>query len=270
MSESPTNNDQYSTQISYEQAADIYARASGCAAPRSHGSVSWAVIGVTVVIAVAVVGLGTVVARNSGGGGGDGAGSSASCAALIVWHGQTYMGVGGLVIQPAHGRPLGLATIPPCQDTGDQTQPGGAQHVPVFALGRTSPHRAIVNGTSVYVRNATHLPRSVVALLRVPACTEPQQFPVVARWGGVETSHKPKFDGDLRPPYRLDLLVTDGPAPLHRAQITAAVDSSTTGLLTPADVRTVLWTYGTLHLTMSCAGKAYHVNAIGSRTPGSP
>jgi hypothetical protein len=141
----------------------------------------------------------------------------------------------------------------------------------VYRLQGVPPRQAVLTDTGVFVADYTTLPSTVKALVYPPVCTRRTVGGVVATWGGVDTTHKAQFDGDIgNPPYRLELFVQRGPRPLLRANILAEVTDATAGRpLTPDDVKQVLWTGGTLALDLACSPDgSYHVAQIGHRTPG--
>jgi Family of unknown function (DUF6281) len=216
-----------------------------------------------VVLGVVLAGL---LAGCSGGlaGGGNGA---ASCAAILHWQGRTYWGM-GTAIKPRDGGKLGSGQYPPCNDTGGTG--GRPKDVDVHRIPGVAPSEAVQTDGFVFVRSTSRLPAKVQALVHAPECTSHTSGAVVAVWGGVDSKYRPKFDGDIgQPPYSLELFVRRGPPRLLRAQIIARVSASTDGLLTPDDVRHVLWTGGTLSLDLGCSADGrYRVHRIGNRVPG--
>ena len=145
------------------------------------------------------------------------------------------------------------------------------QDVDVHRIPGVAPSEAVQTDGFVFVRNSSRLPAKVQALVHAPECTSQTSGAVVAVWGGVDSKYRPTFDGDIgQPPYGLELFVRSGPPRLRRAQISARVSDSTDGvLLTPVDVRHVLWTGGTLSLDLGCSPDGqYRVLRIGNRVLG--
>jgi hypothetical protein len=65
---------------------------------------------------------------------------------------------------------------------------------------------------SVFIREGRELPAANRAWFRAPDCATAGTFVIVADWLGVTGPKKPRFDGDLRTPYRLEVRVTHGPS----------------------------------------------------------
>ena len=218
----------------------------------------------SVLLGVVLAGL---LAGCSGGPAGGGNGG-ASCAAILHWQGRTYWGM-GTAIKPRDGGKLGSGQYPPCNDTGGTA--GQPRDVDVHRIPGVAPNEAVQTDGFVFVRNTSRLPEKVQALVHAPECTSQTNGAVVAVWGGVDSKYRPKFDGDIgQPPYSLELFVRRGPPRLLRAQISARVSASTNGvLLTPDDVRHVLWTGGTVSLDLGCSADGhYRILRIGNRVPG--
>ena len=219
----------------------------------------------SVVLGVVLAGL---LAGCSGGPLAGGDNGAASCAAILHWQGRTYWGM-GTAIKPRDGAKLGSGQYPPCNDTGGTG--GRPKDVDVHRIPGVAPSEAVQTDGFVFVRNSSRLPAKVQALVHAPECTSQTSGAVVAVWGGVDSKYRQKFDGDIgQPPYRLELFVRRGPPRLRRAQIIVRVSGSTDGvLLTPDDVRHVLWTGGTLSLDLGCSADGhYRVLRIGNRVPG--
>jgi hypothetical protein len=222
----------------------------------------------SIALGVVLAGIAVGCAAGAVDGGGSGAGS---CAAILHWQGRTYWGVSTAIIPQEEVR-LGTGRFPACDDTGGTVNSKGhPQHVAVYRIHGARPRQAVLTDTGVFVLDASHPPSAVQALVHAPACTPTTSGSVVAVWGGTQTRHRAQFDGDIgRPPYRLELFVQSGPAALLRANIVAEVTASTQGILTPVDVKHVLWTGGTLALQLRCsANGGYHVLRIANRVPGS-
>ena len=63
---------------------------------------------------------------------------------------------------------------------------------------------------TIYLRRGRELPAATQIWFRAPRCTSDGEFDLIADWLGVTGPKKPRFDGDLRPPYRLQVHVTQG------------------------------------------------------------
>jgi uncharacterized protein DUF6281 len=222
----------------------------------------WRTVAIGVVLAGIAAGCDTGALEGGGGGAG-------SCAAILHWQGRTYWGVGTAIVPREEVR-LGTGQLPACNDN-NLSSGGRPENVGVYRIEGVLPSQAVLTDTGVFVLDPSHPPAAVQALVHAPPCTPETSGAVVAVWGGTETKHRAQFDGDIgRPPYRLELFVQSGPRTLVRANILAGVTTSTEGVLTPVDVKRVLWTGGTLALQLGCsANGGYHVLRIGRRVPGS-
>jgi hypothetical protein len=224
----------------------------------------------SVLIVLAGVVMAVTVSSCGGAVLGDGLGGQAangSCAAILHWQGRTYMGLSTAVSPRRAGR-LGSGAYPPCNDTGGSS---GAQQVSVYRLRGVRPSQAVLTDEGVFVADQTRPPPKVQALVHAPSCSSRTAGAVVATWGGVDSTHKARFDGDIgRPPYRLELIVQRGPRRLLRTAIVAQVTDATAGRpLTASDVKRVLWTGGTLALDLACSPDGgYRVTKIGQRAAG--
>ena len=78
---------------------------------------------------------------------------------------------------------------------------------------------------------------------------------------------EPRFDGDLRVPYRLGVRVTGGPVEYRETTIQVQVNKSTAPTLGPDDVKTSLWEGGGVGAEMSCENGDFVATAVSS-TPG--
>jgi hypothetical protein len=207
-------------------------------------------------------------AGGSGGSGGEA--GSASCAAVLVHGGHTYLGHGGVRRDPAvTGRSL-PAALPGCNDTGGDTDgdTGGwsqdekDEHVRVEELADVAPATAVLFRGSVYVRDGRDLPGTTRGWFRAPGCGSTGTFALTGDWLGVTGSRRPRFDGDLRPPYRLEVHVTSGPARYVGATITVRATRSTDPALTRSDVRTSLWRGGQVRASVRCTDRRFEALAL--------
>ncbi|RYP85890.1 hypothetical protein EKO23_11330 [Nocardioides guangzhouensis] len=198
----------------------------------------------------------------SGAGPGSGSGDAASCAALIRYDGHDYLGTGELRRTPATtGRTL-RAAVPGCDDTGEQGPAPHDEAVRVEELAGIDPDVAVLWNGAVFVRRGRMLPPSTRVWFRAPWCTSPGQVELTGAWLGVTGPRKPRFDGDLRPPYRLALRVTDGPAAYVGATVTVHATADTDPALTRKDAEQALWDDGQLVATVRCAAGRFEATAL--------
>ena len=127
--------------------------------------------------------------------------------------------------------------------------------------------RAVLVDGQLYVRADRPLPEVVRGWFRPPGCSTPLDFEVRGDWLGVRGPHQPRFDGDLRPPYRVAVHVTDGPEEYLGATIKVLATDATRPGLGPDDVKTSLWAGGGLVAEIRCANGRFVATALSS-TPG--
>lgn len=195
-----------------------------------------------------------------GGGGGD-----ASCAAVIEYDGATYWGHGDLARDPATtGREVD-GVMPSCDDTGGREPAGVDEPVRVAELVDVPLETAFLWQGSVFVREGRELPPDADAWFRAPRCASAADFELVADWLGVTSPHRPRFDGDLRPPYRLEVRVTDGPEEYVGTRVVLRADADTVPRLGPEDVKRSLWKGGQVAARVTC--EAGRFEALSLRVP---
>ena len=187
----------------------------------------------------------TCVALASCASGDAGAGSSgtgsASCAAAVVYQGHTYLGHGGVKRDPATTGRLVEGVVPSCDDSGGQEPVEPDERVPVAELADVPLETAFLWNGGVYLRNGRRLPAATETWFREQRCTSAGEFDLTADWLGAAGPVKPRFDGDLRPPYRLEVHVTEGPQKYVGTTIRVHADAATDPALGTRDVRTSLW-----------------------------
>jgi hypothetical protein len=176
--------------------------------------------------------------------GGDQGAGEASCAALIVYQGTDYWGFGELKRDPATTGRQVRGVLPGCDDTGGQAPAEPQESVQVAELVDVALETAFLWNGSIFIRDGRELPPSARTWFRAPRCTTPGEFKIVADWLGVTGPKKPRFDGDLRLPYRLEAHVTDGPSGYVGATIAVRADAATEPALRPEDVKRSLWRGG--------------------------
>ncbi len=131
-----------------------------------------------------------------------------SCADLVRYDGHRYHGHGELQRMPATAGSAGTATRLACDD-GNGASP--EEDIDVVELSDVPLNRAFLSHGQVYVRDGLDLPAAARGWFEPTRCEDAAPFELTGRWLGVESHRKVRFDGDLRPPYRLTAWVTQGP-----------------------------------------------------------
>jgi hypothetical protein len=186
---------------------------------------------------------------------------SASCAAVLVYEGHTYLGNGGVKRDPeVIGRSM-PAVVPGCNDT-DQSEAQQDEPVRVDELADVAPSTAVFFQGSIYVREGRDLPEQTQRWLRAPRCDTAGTFNVTGDWLGVTGPKKPRFDGDIRLPYRLEVHVTSGPTRYVGTTITVRATEATDPALAPADVKASLWKGGQVSALVQCADQHFEALAL--------
>jgi hypothetical protein len=132
----------------------------------------------------------------------------------------------------------------------------------VEELADVAPATAVLFRGSVYVRDGRDLPGTTRGWFRAPGCGSTGTFELTGDWLGVTGSRRPRFDGDLRPPYRLEVHVTSGPTRYVGATIMLRATRSTVPALTPSDVRTSLWRGGQVRASVRCTDRRFEALAL--------
>lgn len=218
----------------------------------------------TAAVAAAAVLGGCGQARDDVAGSGSGGGGQGDCAALLVYAGHRYYGHGELRRDPVTTGRTGAGTLPGCDDGGG---PSPDRRVRVAELAAVPMSRAVLVDGDLFARTDRPLPEAVRGWFRAPGCSTPLDFEVRGDWLGVRGAHRPRFDGDLRPPYRVAVHVTDGPEEYLGATIDLLATGATRPGLGPRDVRTSLQEGGGLVAEVRCADGRFLATALSS-TPG--
>jgi hypothetical protein len=192
-----------------------------------------------------------------------GGGAAASCAAAVRYDGNLYLGQGQLRRDPATTGRLVDGSVPPCNDTGGASEE--AEPAQLAELEDVPVETAVLFNGGVYVREGADLPASTEPWFTAPDCTSDGEFDLVGDWLGVESHHQPRYDGDIRPPYRVEVHVTEGPADYLGATIQVHADSDTDPTLGPDDVKESLWEGGQVMALTRCADGRFE--AVSLRVP---
>jgi hypothetical protein len=220
-------------------------------------------MGQTPVVRAFVIPL-LLAAGLSGCGSGGTTGGEASCAALLDFAGHRYSGHGDLMREPATTGHTASGVAPGCDDGN-----GAAPHrtVDVQELADVPMDRAVLVEGTIYVRTDTPLPEETRTWFEQPTCRTEGSFELRGTWLSVRGPHEPRFDGDLRPPYRLEMHVRTGPPDYARTTVTVRATADTDPLLGRKDVKTSLWEGGDVIAQVTCQDDRFVASALAS-TPG--
>ena len=201
-----------------------------------------------IALAVALAGAALVSCSSEEGGTG-----SASCAAIIEYGGHPYCGGGELKRDPPTTGRLVEGVLPRCDDSGGQDPPDGpGEMVHVSELEGVPVDTAFLWNGAIYLRRGHRLPAATEIWFRAPRCTTDGEFDLLADWLDVPGPKKVRFDGDLRPPYRLHVHVTRGPDAYVGTTVQLRADAGTDPALGPRDVKESLWEGGRVAARVRC------------------
>ena len=182
---------------------------------------------------------------------------SSLCSAELEFADHHYAGHGDLVRDPAvTGRvESGTATGDDCELT---------RPVEVAEMAEVAMERAVLAEGTVYVRTDRPVPDAARAWFAQVRCVSAGEFRLSGEWLGVRSPHAAAFDGDLRPPFRVEVHVTDGPGEYVGARVGIAATEETDPSLGPADVRDSLREGGGLVAVVHCEDGAFRATALTS------
>lgn len=182
-----------------------------------------------------------------------GSAGAASCAAVLDYDGARYVGHGDLMRDPATSGRMVDAVVPGCDDSGGQDpEPPGDEEVRVAELADVPLDTAVLHNGTVYLREGVELPAETREWFTSAACARPDEFELTGDWVGVTTKRDPRFDGDLRPPYRVELQVVDGPEEYVGSTVTVRATAETDPRPGLPEVKASLWDAERLVATVRC------------------
>lgn len=214
-----------------------------------------------------VVALAAVVSSCSTGGGEAGSGGAGSCAALMDFQGVRYTGYGVPTRVPVAGKRLGTGTLPPCNDTGPQRATESATPVIVHRIEGVDPSRAVLTADDqlwVAGRRGEDQPLLRAARRPVP-CDLPGPTTITGTWTGVDPTRRVRFDGDVRPPFRMEF-VTSGAAVVPQGWRSVTLRASAprgARTPTPAEVRALMYRAEPAAAMLHCARHRFVLDALG-------
>jgi hypothetical protein len=163
---------------------------------------------------------------------------------------------------PPTSGPAGTATRLSCDDG---TGPSPEEDIDVVELRDVPLDRAFLSHGQLYVRDELDFPEAARSWFEPTSCDETESFELTGQWLGVESSREVRFDGDLRPPYRVTAWVSEGPAAYVDTLVTVHATARTEPQLGPEDAKRSLWEGGDVVAQVHC--EAGRFVADGLTTP---
>jgi hypothetical protein len=184
----------------------------------------------------------------------EGVAGSASCAAVIEYDGHTYWGHGELTRVPETTGRTETGVRPGCNDHGSDGEMAEEpdEQVTIEELADLPLREGFLANGSFYKREPGELPAVAAAWFEPVSCAADAPLVLTGRWIGVTSKHEPRFDGDLRAPYRLEVWVSDGPETYVDSRIFVRADAHTDPQLGPEDVKGSLWAGGNVTAEVHC------------------
>jgi hypothetical protein len=189
---------------------------------------------------------------------------SASCADVIDFQGQRYVGHGELARVPQTTGHTETGIAPACDDGGGAVS---QRRVEVRELEDVPMNRAVLADGRLYVKMHDTLPEVVRSWLVAPTCDTPGSFTLTGTWTGVTAKVQPKVDGGIRPPYRVRVRITEGPQRYVGSLLMLNATGETDPVLGRRDVTSSLWRGGNVNATVHCDGDTFVADELTS-TPG--
>ncbi len=224
--------------------------------PRRHRGVGHSGRVRTVIAVLAAATLLSGCGALGAGGSGD-----AVCAAELEYQGHVYIAHGELKRDPATTGRVDVATVQACDDGSGATP---ARQVQVDELAMVPQQRAVLAEGSLYVRADLPFPKAARGWFVAPRCSTDRPFELGGDWLDVQGLHMPRFDGDLRPPYRVGVHVTRGPKRYMGTTIQIRATEHTDPSLGPKAVKTSLWEGGGLSAKVQCVNRAFEAISMTS------
>ena len=186
--------------------------------------------------------------------------TAASCAAVLRVDGKDYLGIGGLRRDPPVTGEEVEAVMPGCDDTGGEAPTD--ETVSAQVLSEVDSDTALLYEGAVYVREGRDAPEQLQQWRTAPKCDTEGTFELSGTWLGAQGAHKPNYDGDIQPPYRITMHVDDGPEQYEKAEVVVHAETETSPALDADDVKSTLWTGGTVTATVRCDGDTFTAEAL--------
>ncbi len=187
------------------------------------------------------------------------------CDGVAVFEGHEYERANA-VVHPSPGAIIGDARIPGCNDTGAPSPPTDVS-IQVARLTGIDPQVAFVDADSpgsIYVRsNLAKTPDEIAPYFSAPACeVKDEPIQMSGPWLGIIGADG-ETELDLLPPYDLEMLVTDSSSARYlSAELTVRVLPALGSPLTDEDVKTTLWTGGSINVVAACDGERFIAQSV--------
>lgn len=192
-----------------------------------------------------------------------GAIGAGSCAFVVEFRGQTYVGRQA-ILQPEPGDFVGYASMPQCSDG---VEPVRDEEISVVTLPGVDPEVAVVwngnPGTVLINEDLGALPDEAQRYFERPDCrAEDEPIELFGPWLGILGADG-ETELDLLPPYDLELLVHRASDPRYEGfDLFVRVPAAAGEPLVKEDVRTSLWEGGAISITASCQGDRFVAEGV--------
>ena len=185
-----------------------------------------------------------------------------SCAALLDFGGHRYTGHGELKRDPETTGRTATGTVPGCED-GNGAAP--TRQVKVVELADIGMRRAVLVDGTLYVRTDRPFPATARAWFVAPRCEDGGRFELAGEWLSAQGGLRPRYDGDLRPPYRIGVHVTRGPRRYVASTVQLHVTRHTRPALSSKDAKASLRRGGTVTAEVRCVDGRFVTTSVTSR-----
>jgi hypothetical protein len=188
-----------------------------------------------------------------------------ACMLVMTYDGARFEGAPG---GPPDRAPVltgrsATASLATCDD-GAGPDSGG--EVEVEEIDGVALETAFWHQGSIMVREGADLPQALDPLYRAPTCELAGEVEVRGQWLGVVSKKKPRFDGDLRPPLRIQLYVeetSDAAADLDRYTIWVRDDGTARPALDKTMAEEALWSSrAALETVLVCSGGRFQARSF--------
>lgn len=189
-------------------------------------------------------------------------GAGASCPYLVRFENQTWATIGS-DRSPVTGAVLGEGLVPSCNDGGGASE---ERTVEVRRIRGVDPAQAVaVNGQILLPQDAEGLPPRLVDAQKPVTCSVVGTVRLRGRWTGVVSQKEARFDGDVRPPYRIDFQTSDPRVTEGYARVLVqARGTEESRRLTQEQVEALLGSDDEDVLTTHCVGDWFVVDSLAS------
>lgn len=191
-----------------------------------------------------------------------GATSDASCAALLAYDGVRYTPVSDVHRMPVTGEELpGTGRIDGCDDGVDEAP---AEDLAVRAVAGIDGTDVIVAAGDLWLRQDRALPASLDGVHTEATCEPgPAALTLTGTVTALESSLEPRFDGDVRAPYELEMQTEDPAlAGAGYAWVTLQASGGPGTAPDPETVRRLLWDAGPATVELRCEAGRFAVVSL--------